>query len=122
MSAIGYKNHKVLIGILTNAWHPKLLEVLLWLTVRYSTIIFTSAYRPHKIHSDDSGIHSTIPLRAFDLRSRVFSDPQKIADDINAHFIYDPARPNLNLNVYHDTGQGHHFHIQVHPRTDYRTL
>ena len=120
MSCIGYKSHKVLIGTLTYAWHPKLIEVLLWLTVRYSTIILTSAYRLKKIHPKDSGIHGTVPLRAFDLRSAVFPDPQKIADDINAHFVYDPERPELKVCVYHDTGQGRHFHIQVHQRTDYR--
>lgn len=120
MSNIGYKSHRVLIGTLTHAWHPKLIEVLLWLTVRYSTIILTSAFRPHKIHSKDSGIHSTIPLRAFDLRSAVFKDPQQIADDINKHFVYDPKRPRYKVAKYKDIGQGWHFHIQVHDRTDYR--
>ena len=120
MSAIGYKSHRVLIGTLSHGWHPKLIEVLLWLTVRYSTIIFTSTYRPKKIHATDSGIHCTIPLRAFDFRSAVYPNPQDIADDINAHFIYDPKRPDLKVCVYHDTGFGYHFHIQVHDRTDYK--
>lgn len=114
MSAIGYKSHKVLIGTLTHAWHPKLIELLLWLTVRESHITITSAYRADKIHPHDSGIHATIPLRAIDLRSRDFEDPVKVQGDINQHCVYDKDRPWLNVCVYHNTGMGWHFHCQVH--------
>jgi len=122
MSCLGYKSHHVLIGILTHQWHSKLIEVLLWIKVRYSEVIITSGYRSSKIHPKDSGIHCTIPLRAFDMRSNVFDDPQAIADDINNAFIYDPDRPLLEVVVYHDTGNGLHFHIQVHDHTIYRPL
>ena len=124
MSCLGYKSHHVLIGILTHQWHPKLIEVLLWVKVRYDTskVTITSAYRSHKIHDKDSGIHITIPLRAFDIRSSVFDDPQAIADDINDAFIYDPDRPDMKVAIYHDSGSGLHFHIQVHDHTIYRKI
>ena len=120
MSALYYKNHKVLVGMFKRAWHPKLIELLTWLTVRHSKITLTSASRDKPIHSNDSGIHMTDPLRAFDLRSRDFPDPKRIEADINANFVYDPQRPYLQVCVYHDTGFGHHFHCQVHNRTYYR--
>ena len=120
MSAIGYKSHKVLIGTLTHAWHPKLIELLLWLTVRHSHLTITSAYREKPIHSSDSGIHSSIPLRAFDLRSRDFEDPVKVRNDINQHCIYDPDRPWLNVAIYHNSGMGFHFHLQIHENSKVR--
>jgi len=120
MGTLQYKTHKVLIAMFTRAWHPKLLEVLVWLTVRYSTNTITSAYRDHKIHSKDSGIHMTNPLRAFDKRSKEYPDPEAIAADINAVWQYDPNRPHLQVCVYHDTGQGAHFHLQIHPNTVYK--
>ena len=120
MGTLNYKTHKVLIAMFTRAWHPKLLEVLVWLTVRYSKNTITSAYRDHKIHSKDSGIHMTDPLRAFDKRSKDYPDPDAIASDINAVWQYDPNRPHLQVCVYHNTGQGAHFHLQVHPNTIYR--
>ena len=120
MGTLDYKNHKVLISMLTKAWHPKLIELLVWLTIRYSKNIITSAYREREIHDKDSGIHGTDPLRAVDKRSRDYPDPEAIAADINAHFIYDPIRPHYQVCVYHNTGQGYHFHLQVHDRTVYR--
>ena len=122
MGTLDYKNHKVLISMLTKAWHPKLTELLIWNTIRYSKNTITSSYRDHKIHLKDSGIHMTNPLRAFDKRSKDYPDPEAIAADINAHFIYDPARPHYQVCVYHDTGQGYHFHLQVHDRTVYRPI
>ena len=85
MGTLNYKTHKVLIAMFKRAWHPKLLEVLVWLTVRYSTNTITSAYRDHKIHDKDSGIHGTDPLRAIDKRSKDYPDPDAIAADINAY-------------------------------------
>lgn len=123
MSSIGFKNIKVLKGLFTVAWFPTLIAVLLWLMVRYNSynILVTSAYRRKKIHPKDSGIHCTIPLRAFDLRSWLFKDPMKVSLDINDNWVYDPQRPWLQVCKYHDTGRGWHFHIQVHFRTRLRT-
>ena len=117
MSEIGYKNLKVLRNIFTVAWHPILIAVLLWMVVRYSKgkIVFTSGFR-----KGDSGVHGTDPLRGFDLRSWVFSDPQQVCDDINKIWIYDPKRPEKTVAIYHDVGKGKHIHIQVHPNTIYK--
>lgn len=118
MSQLGYANHKILRGMFKKPWHDQLTEVLIWLTIRYSSITLTSTFRSKKIHSQDSGIHSTNPLRAFDIRSRDFLFPQRIAKDINDYWIYDPNRDWLNVCVYHNTGHGWHFHLQVHDNTE----
>lgn len=136
MSAIGYKNHKVLTRMLTKAWHPKAIELLVWLTFSVHTeaghnLIVTSAWRPTRIHSNDSGIHTTIPLRAFDLRSHRWVEdeddghyesifgvlPERIRDAVNHCWQYDKYRPHLKVCVFHDTGKGWHLHMQVHPNT-----
>ena len=119
MSSIGYKNHKVLKGMFEVAWHPFLIEVLLWMAVRYSKITLTSAHRNYMVHSKDSGIHMTDPLRAFDIDSDDFDNAKAIENDINAHFIYDPQRPKIKVAIYHDVGLGMHIHIQVHDRSKY---
>ena len=111
-NCIGFKSHRVLIGTLTHAWHPKLLELFLWLTVRHSHITLTSAFR------EGAGVHGTIPLRAFDLRSRDFEDPVKVCEDINKYWVYDPKRPKFKVCIYHNVGRGWHFHIQCHPNTE----
>lgn len=102
------------------AWHPKLIELFLWLTVRYSKITITCAARDKPIHKHDSKIHMTDPLRAFDLRSKNFVAPMKIEADINANFIYDPNRPHFDVCQYKNIGKGWHFHCQVHDNTQYR--
>jgi len=132
MSAIGYSNHKILGRMFHVPWHPKLTELLIWLTFGLSTdhgkkLIITSSWRPQKIHDNDSGIHCTSPLRAFDLRSHIQSNghyesifgksPEDIENMVNTCWQYDPDRPRLNVCVFHDTGLGHHYHFQVHPNT-----
>lgn len=114
MSELGFKDMKVLRNMFTVAWHPFLIALLLWLIVRYSKgkIILTSAFR-----KGDPGVHGQVPLRGIDLRSTVFDDPQKICDDINIVWIYDPKRPDKKTAIYHDIGQGPHIHLQVHPDT-----
>jgi hypothetical protein len=137
MSCLGYKDLHVLEGILVRAWHPILIGVTKWIVVRYSndTLIITSAYR-----EGDKGVHGTDPLRAFDLRSHYFEDPEAIAKDINLSWLYDPKRPKYKVALYHakcpECGQNNmapyharclgcdyiikdcwHLHIQVHPRT-----
>lgn len=117
MSCLGFSNHHVLVGMLEVEWHPKLIELLLCIEVRYSKVTITSAYRNKKIHPSDSGIHMTKPLRSFDLRSRDFANPTSVQNDLNHIWIYDPDRPWLNVVVYHNTGLGWHFHCQVHDNT-----
>ena len=96
--------------------HPIMLDMLAWVDEQWALPI-TSAYRPNKIHKADTGIHSTNPLRAIDLRSKDIKHPLYIEAEICATWIYDPTRPALRTCVYHDTGRGPHFHIQVHANT-----
>ena len=115
MSELGYKNLRVLDGMLKKPWHPKLISVLQWIVVRYSKgqVVITSAYR------DTGGIHSTDPLRAFDMRSRHWREPERIEKDINDYWIYDPERNWFRVCLYHTVSgpEGWHFHIQVHDNT-----
>ena len=97
--------------------HPKLTRLLLWLYDEHIELIVTSAYRDKKIYANDPGIHGTNPLRAIDLRSWIMPDPEAKAEGINEHWIYDSDRPSLKVCVYHNVGQGDHFHLQVHDNT-----
>jgi len=114
MECIHFKNLRVLSGMFAVAWHPNLIKLLSWIVVRYSRMTVTSSYRPKPIHDKDSGIHSTIPLRAFDIRSSGYGDPVAIANDINKHWTYDPKRAEMKCAIYHNTGSGFHIHLQVH--------
>ena len=114
MEMIHFKNLHVLSRMFEVAWHPNLINLLMWMVVRYSKMTVTSPYRPKAIHDRDSGIHSTIPLRAFDIRSRDFPEPIAITNDINKHWIYDPKRTEMKCAIYHNTGAGFHIHLQVH--------
>lgn len=116
---IKIKDHKVLEAIMIVRYHPRLIALNVWGCVRYSNWIWTSGYRKRRIHDKDSGIHSTIPCRANDIRSRDFEDPQIVCDDINKHWVYDLKRPHLKCAKYHDVGYGVHIHLQVHKRTKY---
>jgi hypothetical protein len=75
----------------------------------------TSLYR-----IDDRGNHGALPLRAMDLRCRDAVYGVGILNYVNNMWIYDPQRPELKCCLIHDTGQGLHFHFQVHPNTEKR--
>ena len=109
------KDHRVLIAMLEMEYHPTLIELVLWFSVRFSNTTFTSAYR-----KGDPGVHGTIPCRAVDIRSKGFEDPQGVADEVNRNWVYDPNRPEMKCCVYHDIGLGPHFHLQVHRNTNLR--
>lgn len=111
---IQISNYKILKSLMLNTFHPKLIALAIWTLHRISNFCITSAFR-----ENDKGVHGTIPCRALDIRSRTFSDPESITNDINDHWVYDPERPNLKCALYHDVGQGPHIHLQVHPNTQY---
>ena len=100
------KDHKVLIALLKYSYHRKLVALVAWCYIRLSEVVITSAYR-----EGDQGVHGS--GRGIDIRSRCFADPQKIADEINRHWTYDPLRPEKICALYHDSGQGPHIHLQV---------
>ena len=113
--AITIKDWKVLKGMLSVAFHPKMTALAMWVTVRYSKVTFTSAYR-----EKGNGVHSVVPCRGMDIRSWHYDDPQTVVDDINVHWRYDPLkRPEKMCAILHDTGSGNHIHLQTHDNTRY---
>jgi len=111
---IQYKNDEVLKGILSHGWHPTLIEVYMWIIKAYrESVTITCGHETR----DYISTHDVDPLRAFDIRSWCFADPQKVEDAINQAWEYDPERPEMLVAKCHDTGRGIHFHIQVHDNT-----
>ena len=100
------KDHKVLISLLKYSYHRKLVALVAWCYIRLSEVVVTSGFR-----EGDTGVHGC--GRGIDIRSHVFEDPQKVTDEINKHWIYDPLRPEKTCALYHDSGQGPHIHLQV---------
>lgn len=115
---IRIKNTTVLESMLIHPAHPILIRLLKWFCVRYSDTVFTGGYEKRSYPS----VHSTIPFRGMDIRSKNFADPQAVADDINLNWIYDPDRPWLKCAIYHNTGRGPHIHLQVHANTIRRIM
>jgi len=113
MPILEFKDKEVLRNCFKNGWHPKLIEILVWTLENFSGSVITEGWR--MAHAGD--VHCTNPLRAFDLRSWVFKEPELVEQKINQAWEYDPNRPEKQVAWYHDSGQGKHFHIQVHPNT-----
>lgn len=65
----------------------------------------------------DSGVHGQIPLRGADLRTRIESIGNEVAERINKKFWYDPNRPDMKCAIVHGSGFNLHLHLQVHPNT-----
>jgi hypothetical protein len=108
------KNTMVLAGLLAKPLDRRLIMVLLWWMKRFGELTVTESFRV-KRHKHD--LHGVTPLRAVDLRSWTYPNPQVIANEVNSVWQYDPARPKRLVCVYHNSGEGDHFHIQVHPNT-----
>lgn len=118
---IGYSSDRIFRNCHIVPWHFNLIKIANWLIGITDELVFTSGYRTHLIHDNDSGIHITDPLRAFDIRSYLYKSPKNIENRINSVWAYDPERPGkYNVANYHDTGLGVHFHIQVHNNTKAR--
>ena len=115
---IRYKDESVFRSCLWNEWDATLIDVVCWtykLFVSYGKpFVATCGWRA-KRHSND--LHGEVPMRALDARSKVFDQPERIAAEINHNWQYDKARPEMLVCVYHDTGLGLHYHLQVHPNT-----
>ena len=115
MIAIKCKNTDVAKNALSVGWDEMLIALYQWLSFNHPETILTSTYR-----EGDRGVHGCIPLRGFDVRSWVFSDPEAICDIVNDKWIYDTDRPQKKVAMIHDVGKGKHFHFQVHPNTIYK--
>jgi hypothetical protein len=111
---IQIKDKDVFHGLLQYRFQPMLCRILRWLCNQVPEIMITESFRK-KRHPND--LHGEIPVRAVDLRSSIYVRPDMLAEKINKHWQYDPDRPNMKVAVLHDSGEGMHFHIQVHPKT-----
>lgn len=112
MIDIGFKDLNIFREAFVIPWHPKLINLALWVYGLDVRFVLTSAYR-----EGDRGVHGTVPLRGFDLRSHVIPNPDIIEEMTNRHWQYDPKRPSKKVCMLHDVGKGIHFHFQVHPKT-----
>ncbi len=112
-SMIAIKNFSVFETICDYEMHAIMKDLLRWINARYEPIIITCAFEKRSYNS----VHSTKPYRGVDIRSRVFVDPQKIVDEINEAWIYDPERLDMDCAIYHNSGRGPHIHLQVHDNT-----
>ena len=111
---IRIKSIEVLHSLMVHPIDQKLIEVINWTIRKNNGGTITEGFRIQK-HKND--LHGLIPVRAIDLRSWCYGNPEEVAKEINAMWEYDYNRPNMNVCVYHDVGQGKHFHIQVHFHT-----
>lgn len=92
---------------------PKLRKVVLWLEEETGLeFMNTSNYR-----MNGRGVHSTLPVRGFDVRMRNERLGHLLAEIINEVWIYDPDRPEKKCAVAHGEGEEFHLHIQSHPNT-----
>ena len=109
---IQIKDFDILENLMLRIYEPKLLEVLKWVYEEHKEMIITCGFR-----KGDSGVHGQEPCRGVDLRSTSFTNPKSVEEDINKYWEYDPTRPDMQVALLHNVGQGIHFHIQVHART-----
>ena len=72
---------------------------------------------PVRLPLGGPSLHQNLPLRAIDLRCRDEAFGKFIEGWINTRWQYDHERPEKQVCLFHDTGQGYHLHLQVHPNT-----
>ena len=108
---IQIKDTKVLEGLIERNISPLLMNILFWVAQTYGVMV-TESYREKK-HMND--LHGVLPMRAIDIRSWDYPDgkDREIYNKINTMWQYDHERPKMKCCVWHDSGQGEHFHLQV---------
>ena len=113
MNALDFKTENVFQNFVRNRLDRTMGVLLWWWMTQFYEAVITSAYR------NDGGIHGTDPLRALDLRSWIYSNPQGMETYVNDIWTYDPKRPDMKVCWWHDAGKpkNKHFHLQVHPGT-----
>lgn len=111
-----YKTEEVYLNHCTKEHDKTLSEIEFWIVNNFGMMV-TCAYRKQYHKSD---LHGVIPVRAKDIRSWCYKEPEKVVEAINKRWAYDPSRPTKKVAVYHNSGQGIHIHLQVHPNTKRR--
>jgi lipopolysaccharide biosynthesis regulator YciM len=140
--SIQIKDEDVLFGLMEKRHDPMLCRIIRWIAKEWGDIYITESYRKQR-HAND--LHGVIPVRATDLRSRIYVMPEMVEEKINENWQYDPDRLEMRVCVYHavcpncktnhlpphtptcrncgaDIRDQWHFHIQTHPKTQRRTL
>jgi hypothetical protein len=76
-------------------------------------VTITSIIRPVDAIKGETGIHAL--GRAIDVADTFsYNDIGKyVVDYINNKHVYDIARPKMDCVLYHDSGSGNHYHLQV---------
>lgn len=91
-------------------------------TLCSNPLVITSILRTFEedLQLKGSGIH--VLGRAADIRASCWTDPiiTKVANYINALYVYDSARPSLKVALFTEHGNGSHLHVQCHARTKLR--
>jgi len=78
----------VVASVFRVGWHPKLIEILSWLYGHYpGRIVLTCGHRKSK-WTNRPDVHNTDLLRAGDLRSREFPNPEVVEAWINQNWDY----------------------------------
>lgn len=96
--------------------HPKLRKMVKWLE-ESTGLEFTETSR---FRMNDDGVHGQLPVRGIDLRCRIKEIGITIEAYINKSWIYDPTRTGKKCCYLHGKGSNLHFHLQVHPNTEFR--
>lgn len=108
-----FKTEEIYLAHATKAHDPMLSSIEYYIIETFGMLV-TCSYR-EKRHPND--LHGTLPVRAKDIRSWQYKRPEEIVKTINTLWIYDELRPNKKVALYHNTGEGAHIHLQVHPNT-----
>jgi hypothetical protein len=114
------KDSGILHGLLTHKFDSILADIICYIADQKGVVI-TESYRDQE-HKND--LHGTYPVRAIDLRTWCYDDAMayRIMEDVNALWLYDPARPLKKVAIIHKTETGAmHMHVQVHPNTEVAT-
>jgi len=108
---ITIKSIGVFEGVLEVSVMPVLINIVSWIYNEHDKkIVITSGFR-----MGDMGVHGQRPLRGLDIRSRIYSDPNRLCQMVNDRWEYDWVRPEMKCAILH--GKDVHIHLQVHPRT-----
>jgi hypothetical protein len=94
----------------------KLRKMITWLE-ESTGLEFTETSR---FRMNDDGVHGALPVRGLDLRCRSLEIGIAIESYVNKYWSYDPERPGKKCCFLHGHDSNLHFHLQVHPNTEFK--
>lgn len=114
-SSVVIKDQNIFYTLLGMKADRKLIDVLCWMIfIKEWPVVVTDFFR-----KGSRGVHGTDPVRGLDIRSSIYADPRAVEFEVNENWVYDNTRPDKQVALYHNAGTGFHFHIQVHPLTEF---